>query len=487
MSYLPLIFFIYGLAFFCMGLAIVLEVGRGSEHRLRKALMPLAVFGLLHGIHEWLEMFDMMDVLPLQNIYPQVWEIIMLAILVISFLSLAQFGAFQLVPVQNSLLRAVWIPVGMLIVWGVGLILWWSIYPHEAFLNIANVWTRYALAIPGALLASAGLIKLQQTFRQAGMAGFSQDALWAAIALFWYGMIGQVFVRASLLPPSNLINQGLFLNIFGFPIQLVRTAAAVVVAIFVMRFLRSFDVETQRRIDQLQAARLEEAQRREALRGDMLHRVVVAQETERQRIARELHDETGQSLTAIGMGLRGASSTIQHDPEKAAHTLRQLEGLTAASLSELRRIIADLRPSHLDDLGLAAALRWYANEVETRTGLHIQVETSGEARPLPSELTTTLFRITQEALNNVVRHAQASKAMVRLCYCPEGVRIEVEDDGQGFNPDHIDRWNRSSFGLLGMSERAALIGGSVQIDSRPGKGTKVLVGIPYPDSSGGEQ
>jgi len=486
MDYLVLIYFVYGLSFFSMGLAIVLEIGRGREHRLRKALMPLAVFGLLHGLYEWLEMFDLLGVLPGQNIYPLFWQIFSLVVLVISFLSLAQFGAFQLARAQDNLMRAFWIPFAMLVVWMIGLGIWWTIYPHVAFFGIVNVWTRYTLAIPGALLSSIGLVKLQQVFRQAGMAGFGQDALWAAVALFWYALIGQVFVPASLLPPSNIINQGLFLHIFGFPIQILRAIAAVVIAVFVIRFLRSFDVETQRQIDELQQARLEEAQHREALRGDMLRRVVAAQEAERQRIARELHDETGQSLTAIGLGLRGAATAIHQDTEKANHTLRQLENLVASSLNELRHIIADLRPSHLDDLGLAATLRWYAAEVENRTGLKTRVETSGEVVPLPSEMITTLFRVAQEALSNVVRHAAASQAIIRLCYCEEGVRIEVQDDGQGFNPNSVDRSNRSPFGLIGMRERASLLGGAVEIDSEPGKGTKVMVGIPYPDKQGGQ-
>ena len=166
-----------------------------------------------------------------------------------------------------------------------------------------------------------------------------------------------------------MINQDLFLRTFGFPIQLLRAGAAVVSAWAIIRFLRSFEFETQRKIAELQDVQLQEAQRREALRGELLRQVVSAQEAERQRIARELHDATGQSLTAIGLGLRGVSNTLRLDTDKAAENLRQLEGLVARSLDELQRLIADLRPSHLDDLGLPAALRWYAGEVQSRVPL----------------------------------------------------------------------------------------------------------------------
>jgi signal transduction histidine kinase len=183
------------------------------------------------------------------------------------------------------------------------------------------------------------------------------------VAFAWYGLVGQLFAEASQLPPSTLLNEAVFLRVFGFPVQIVRALAASAASIFIIRFLRAFEVENQRHIASLQAARLQEAERREAQRGELLRRVVAAQEAERQRVARELHDATGQSLTALGLGLRGIATTLQGEapaPPAAAVKLRQLETLVTSSLDELRGLIADLRPSHLDDLGLAAALRWYA-------------------------------------------------------------------------------------------------------------------------------
>ena len=267
------------------------------------------------------------------------------------------------------------------------------------------------------------------------------------------------------LPPSTVINQDLFLRTFGFPIQLLRAGAAVVSAWAIIRFLRSFEFETQRKIAALQEEQLHEAQRREALHGKLLKQIVSAQEAERQRIARELHDATGQSLTAIGLGLRGISNTLRQDTDKAAENLRQLEGLVARSLDELQRLIADLRPSHLDDLGLPAALRWYAGEVQSRMPLNITVEINGEPRPIDPVANTALFRVAQEALTNVVKHAQATKATVRLSYLPSVVMLQVEDDGCGF--DVRAQAQRPAWGLLGMEERATLLGGNVVIQSQP--------------------
>lgn len=480
-STIAIIFFFYGLAFFSMGLAITLEAGRGSDERLRHALRPLAGFGWLHGAHEWLEMFQILYLLPGQDIIPIFWESVRVALLAFSFLSLAAFGASLLSRDERARRLSLLVPLLLAAIWGFGLLVIRRYYalPRELW-DVADVWTRYALAIPSALFASGGLVAQQRAFRRAGLARFGQDSLWAAVAFAWYGVVGQIFTRPSPLPPSNVINQALFMDWFGFPIQLLRAGAAGLAALFVIRFLRSFEVETQRQIAELQAERLREAERREALRGEQLKRVVGAQEAERQRIARELHDETGQALTAIGLGLRGVTTTLDMDSEKAARHLGKLEDLVARSLDELQRIIADLRPSHLDDLGLPAALRWYGGEIQNRAEVEVHVLVDGMHRPLPTEYKTGLFRIVQEALTNVLKHASARTATVRLVYNEEGILLEIEDDGAGFDMavTMLDS-KRPSWGLMGMEERANELGGTFSIKSGIGEGTHIRVEIPY--------
>ncbi|UCF26842.1 MAG: sensor histidine kinase [Chloroflexota bacterium] len=478
--YFSLIYFFYGLAFFSMGLAIMLELAHGTDERLRHAFRPLAVFGFLHGIHEWIEMWELQGILPGQYTYPVLWGGVDLAILTFSFLSLAAFGVFLIGRSEQAQRYSLLVPLAMIAVWGLGMLLISGRFPlEEDLIHVAHAWTRYVLAVPAALLACAGLIVQQREFRLAGMGQFGRDSLWAAIAFLWYGLAGQTFPTESPLPPSNVINQELFYQLFGFPVQLLRAIAAVLAAYFIIRVLRSFEVETRRRIAELQTARLEEAERREALRGEMLRRIVAAQESERQRIARELHDETGQALTAIGLGLRGVAASMRNDGDKSSTNLRQLEQLVEHSLVELQRLIADLRPSHLDDLGLGAAIRWYAGEIEQRLPLKVTVSVRDEKPDLPSEMKTTLFRITQEALTNVIKHSAANKAKVNLIYPPEGVRLEVVDDGVGFNPEAMRLSSRPSWGLIGMRERASLLGGSFEINSELGIGTRVEVYIPY--------
>ena len=477
--YIVPVYFIYGLAFFSMGLLVAVEGGRASDVRLRRALPPLAGFGFVHALHEWMEMYVLMG-------HPSTLEVsilwgIQLATLAFSFISLAAFGSFLLAGSEIARRLILLIPIGLQAIWVFGLYNFRGQYSGQVLWDVADAWTRYTLAIPASLLTAVGLIVQQRAFRRSGLIRFGQDALWAAITFGWYGLFGQFFTKATPLFPSNVINQQRFVDLFGFPIQMFRATMAVAAAIFVIRFLRAFKVEADRKIAELQQARLEESQQREIMRGELFRRVVAAQEAERQRIARDLHDETGQSLTAIGMGLRGLSSKLGGRNKDALNTLHKLETLTADSLQELQRLMTDLRPSHLDDLGLSAALRWYSTKVQEHSPLHIRVDIHGEECDLDDAMKITIFRVIQESLNNVIKHAQATHVNIHLYFEEKNVRISVFDNGIGFDRDQVQqrRTNRPSLGLAGMEERTALLGGTVTVQSRPGYGTEIEARIPY--------
>jgi signal transduction histidine kinase len=473
------IYFFYGLAFFSMGLLVMLEGGRASDARLRRALRPLAAFGLVHAANEWLEMFDVIAKLS-GHITPDWLSGIRLATLAFSFISLAAFGSYLLVVSRTAWRLILLVPLGLEGIWVFGLIILNGHYSLPILWDVSDVWTRYSLAIPATLLAAIGLVIQQRVFRKAGLFSFGRDALWAAVAFSWYGLVGQLFVHSSPLPPSNIINDVLFNNLSGIPVQLFRAIMAGLASFFVIRFLRAFQVENDRQISSLQEARLKEAKQRERFRGELYKRVVAAQESERQRIARELHDETGQALTAIGLGLRGLSGSLRTTKMSSAkQNLHELELLTAHSLDELQRLIADLRPSHLDDLGLSSALRWYANTLQERIKLDVHVEIQGEEREVASPVKIALFRIVQEALTNVVKHALAKTAQVVLAYTDDSVHIFVRDDGRGFDMDSAGSAKRVSWGLKGMEERTSLLGGRFEVHSRPGQGTEIEVSIPY--------
>ncbi len=220
-----------------------------------------------------------------------------------------------------------------------------------------------------------------------------------------------------------------------------------------------------------------ELKAREEARGQLLRKVITAQEDERKRIARELHDETTQALAVLAMGLEAAQDAIRSGKTPR---LDEVKAVAVRTLEDVHRIILDLRPSVLDDLGLLSAIQWYADRALATRGIAVRCE-FGELRRLPPELETALFRICQEAMSNVARHAQATAALVQVGLDGGTIVIDIEDDGKGFDPETAARREgRRPWGLMGIRERAEILGGTATIDSAPGQGTHVEVRIPVP-------
>ena len=476
---LILIYFVYGLAFFLLGIAVLLEGDRSLDERLRLALRPMAAFGILHGINEWMDMFKRIENFQLNPSGEALFFFVNITILAFSFLSLSGFGFSLLAPNMRIRRLSLLAPLFLAAVWAFGLnILSARYHILPGYCQVACAWTRYAIGMPAAFAASIGLVAQQRSFRQAGMAKFGRDSLVASIAFAWYG-IAQFFVAPSRLPPSTFINEELFEYWFNFPVQLLRAGLAVIIAVYVIRFMRSFDAEIKQQISHLQELQLREAKKREEMRGGLIKQIVAAQESERQRIARELHDDTGQSLTAIGLGLRGISTQLGNENSKATQNLRKLEAMTTNSLNELQRMIANLRPAHLDDLGLAAAIRWYVNDVRNHTDIQIHFKSEGDEVKVTDEVKIALYRIIQEAITNTIKHSQAKNIFINLNFLEKRVMVDIEDDGVGMDMEKFNTQKHASWGLLGMQERTKLLNGSFIIDSKIGRGFRISASLPY--------
>jgi signal transduction histidine kinase len=232
------------------------------------------------------------------------------------------------------------------------------------------------------------------------------------------------------------------------------------------------------------ASLYQEVQVREAMRGELLQQIVTAQEKERQRVARELHDSTGQSLTALGLGLAAASENLHKNPEMAAQQLQELRSLNSQTLQEVHNLVTDLRPSLLDNLGLISALRSQVQAFQKRTGIQASFAHTGEKRREDPNIELALYRIGQEALTNVAKHADATEVKVRLISRPDRLCLRIRDNGRGFDPESVldsSQKHRESWGLLGMQERVSLIGGHFFIRSRQNVGTIIQICIPLPE------
>lgn len=223
-----------------------------------------------------------------------------------------------------------------------------------------------------------------------------------------------------------------------------------------------------------------ELQRKERLRGELLRKVISAQEEERKRIARDLHDDTSQALTALLYAVDEALDL--RDPTEIRRTLQGMRTVSQRTLDGVHKLIFDLRPSILDHLGLVPALRWFAQSRLNPAHVRLLIEDSDlqGARRLPPETETALFRVIQEAITNIARHALARNVRIALVLVNGAATVTIEDDGIGFDMVEVTLSPDSGqgLGLLGMQERVALLGGQMHMDSAPGYGTRIHITVP---------
>jgi signal transduction histidine kinase len=232
-------------------------------------------------------------------------------------------------------------------------------------------------------------------------------------------------------------------------------------------FLYIFRIERQNR------ERYGEVLRARTALEQLSARLVDAQETERRTISRELHDQVGQTLNALLVDAANLSKRVQPEDTVSLHYLDNIRKYADSSVNSIRDIALLLRPSMLDDLGLIPALEWQAREVSRRSGIKVKVSAENVTDSLPDEMRTCIYRVVQEALQNVLRHSGARCAMVTVRQDDHSLYLSVEDDGHGFDPKLM-----RGLGMLGMEERVRQLGGQFEVQSTPGKGAVLRVTLP---------
>jgi signal transduction histidine kinase len=478
-----IIYFFYGLAFFSMGLAMLLESRRSPLLAEASVLTPLAMFGLVHGAHEWLElMIKLMGQMGIA--IPTYLPWVRLGFLVFSFLSLIVF-ALQVMGPQEGRLTPQNLYLGMALLGGyIVLVVATSLTQQSRsaqWLSHADVLSRYVLAVPGALLAG---LALGQQARQANAQGRTKLARSFQLAAWGFGIycLTQIFVPTVDLFPARYLNTEIFTTLIGVPIQAIRVALAILITYGLIQASQVVEEERQGQLAAARQARLEALEQlqedlieREQIRRDLLRHTVQAQEEERARIARELHDETAQFLTALSLNLAALKNSVPGD-HKVGELIKQLQELSRHMAKGIHRMVHDLRPAQLDDLGLVAALEYLVDE-EQRLGLEINLKIEGDPQRLDPLIETVLFRVAQEALTNVARHAHCDHAALQLEFVSGQARLQVIDQGVGFDMQD-ESGPRNGWGLEGMRERVDSIAGELHIDSAPEAGTNIEVTVP---------
>lgn len=215
-----------------------------------------------------------------------------------------------------------------------------------------------------------------------------------------------------------------------------------------------------------------------AQRGELLNRLISVQEEERRRLAREIHDELGQLLTGLSLNLKLCQEAIPNDVEDAHDRLVKATTLVRHTIEQAHHLIADLRPTVLDDYGLMLALQEELHQRLAPLDIAIHLDAVGDVEQLPPDVATTAFRIVQEAITNIIRHASAQQVRVRLQNTAEGLAVTVEDDGVGLRDTLDGARSNQALGILGMEERARALGGSLQVSSIEPHGTGLQFYLP---------
>lgn len=451
----PIIRFGYALSFFVMGLAIALQSRSSSRLALARSLAWLAAFGLLYSLYEWGELFSAVQEAYLSRTGIEILHTAHLTFLSLSFVCLLEFGIALLRPLGRGQWLH-WVTLG-----------WFGFYAIFAFLllpgfvNDAHTWhdladalARYTIAFPGGLLAAYGL--REQTFRQIAplQAPHIVSMLrTVGIALALFALLGGLLPPPVPFFPGRWLNANSFEGLVGVPPLVFQAVLGVVLVVTVIRSLEIFQVEMERRIELMEQGQILAA--------------------ERERIGRELHDGTIQSAYTTGLLVDSARKLAEPESEIGRRLDRAVLALNEV-ISDLRRGMGELREAPAPE-PLAQALSQIASDPRYTSLVDIHLDLDLPAGPqLPARETGHVLAIVNEALSNVVRHAHARRVRLNAAVQEGRLELAIHDDGSGLPPD-----SGQGYGLRNMHERALLLGGKLDVNGPPGKGTTVSLEIPW--------
>lgn len=502
---------VYGQVFFVMGLGIALQSRRRSSLALARPLPWLAAFAFVHGFVEWGYLF-----IPLQSGYLPSWLIdallvAQLALKAASFALLLQFGAELLLAAETAgpmgaaaaesrtgsgaprVAGIPWlrlVPVVALGLWAVGTLAvsagvgagfridespWLSagriaesLQAVGAPLAVGDSLARWMLCLPAAAAAMVGLLRNAAALGPALRPPVGGALRLAVVALAIYGVLGGAVGMPVPFLPGSVVNSSNVVGTLGIPIEVLRSAAGLLMAVAVIRLRELFEQETDRA--------LADARRRELLLR------------ERERISRDLHDGIVQSIYAVGLHLEELQVALpaeaRADEPRASgprERLRVAMGELNRIVADIRATIFDLRSASLESRDPEEIVSIVADELRANTMVSVELSVSGRQRPeLTAEQAEQLHQIVHEAFSNVLRHAHAKHVWVELGVAERRLSLRIRDDGVGYDPDQAERRARrgAAQGLANLRRRAELIGATLQLEGRPGQGAAVSLTMP---------
>lgn len=466
--------FVYGLSFFSLGLTISLQYRSHSRYRLAGGLWALAAFAFLHAFADWGLVF-----IPLQgqSHHPQVTAVFwgFKTILgAVSFGFLLHFGIglvggrWRMAAHPLARLVAPLITAGWLVAFFV-----WPLVNDNTTLNtwywVSEVWSRYMIGLPAAALVAAGLIGQKEDLKRDELHSQVRDLYGSACFFLIYGLTAGLIVPPQPFWPASFLNSETFADLLHIPVEVVRTVATMGTAFFTARLMSVFNVETARRLYQSEEER------------------TIFQE--RERIARDLHDGMLQTLYGVGLGLRELQKRLPANAGELAPSLEGLTGQLGDAIVELRRAITKLREDTIPVADLVPSVRECAVQISRLSHLTVDFQHEGFAEglgstPVPSEFRDQVMALVREGLSNAVRHSGALHAGVMLALQDDTVILRITDQGRGFSPASFlnprDEEHKSHRGLRNMTARAVQLGGNFRVESKPGRGTRLLFQIPLP-------
>ena len=446
-----------------MGLAILFQPKQKSEFKIADIFWLLALFGIIHGTNEFLDMWAIIES------RHTILDVVRWFILYISYIFLFEFGR------QLYVITALKSPVCRHKI--VKLLGWWLspiisviiviiVLTSSDLWKIGSIFTRYFLGFPGGLLICYGFYSYYKCEKKLlEPLKVKKYFLIGGFSFLIYGILGGTVVPKADFFPSNVLNTDSFLSTVKIPVQAFRTICAMTAAWAVAGILKIFNWEIKNKLQIYQ----------KRLRATM-SKLSIVEEQERKRISEELHDNISQNLALSKIRL----ASLQESCPEISKELSETRDLIDQTIKFTRSLIFDLSPPILYELGFKAAIEWLTEQIQGKYGIIVEFTSDAILEEPKKETSVLLFKTVRELLINVVKHAHAQKTIVNIKSKGSSILVNVEDNGVGFNTDTIEPYfiEDGGFGILNIRERIQYLGGSFEITSKEGQGTRVSISVP---------